>query len=482
MRLTEDMALRAVAELCRRDMFFFMQTFWSTIIKEEPVYNWHIPYLCKELQTIAECIIERKPKPYDLIVNIPPGTTKSTIVTIIFPVWLWINDPTVRIITNSYSGGLSIDHSTRSKDILQSDRFRLLFPEVQIRHDKSGKSNYENTAGGFRYATSTGGTITGLHAHVIINDDPQNPKQSESEKWRQAAILHTATLSTRKVDKANTPTITIMQRLHQEDVTGYLLKLNGDRIRHINLPAEDCEDVRPAELRANYRDGLLDPLRLSRQVLDDAKTYLGSRGYAGQFMQQPTAEGGNIIKEEWLQYISLAEFTALRFREPVHFFLDTAYDEQHGDNDPSGIIAACKIRANIYIIKAAQVWKDFPALIRWLPEFMRANGGDSRSTLRIEPKASGKSVAQQLRAISELNVTYTPSPTDSKAERLHAVSPKIECGRVWIVEGEWNDEFVSEVTGFPQMAHDEFVDILGYAINYFDNEDVDIPDNLDSLI
>lgn len=99
MKLTEEMALKAVAEMCRRDMFFFVKTFWSTIIKEEPVYNWHIPYLCKELQAIAQCIIERKPKPYDLIVNIPPGTTKSTIVTIIFPVWLWIKDPTIRIIT-----------------------------------------------------------------------------------------------------------------------------------------------------------------------------------------------------------------------------------------------------------------------------------------------------------------------------------------------------------------------------------------------
>jgi phage terminase large subunit-like protein len=88
---------------------------------------------------------------------------------------------------------------------------------------------------------------------------------------------------------------------------------------------------------------------------------------------------------------------------------------------------------------------------------------------------------QTLEAISGLNVTRTPTPTDSKAERLHAVSPTIECGRVYIVEGDWNDEFIDQVCGFPQRLHDEFVDILGYAINYFKNDDFVMPKNINNL-
>lgn len=482
-RITEGMALAVVADECRRNLFYFLRTFWDVIIKEEPTYNWHIPYLCEELQYLGGFIIRREEKPYDLIINIPPGTTKSTIVTIMFPVWLWINDPSIRIISNSYSGLLSVDHATKSKDIILSDKFQRLFPEIKIRKDKAGKQNYENTATGYRYATSTGATITGFHGHVIINDDPVNPKQAESESMRKVANDHTKTLSSRKVNKANTPIITIMQRLHQEDVTGYLLKNKAERIKHINLPAEDCEDVEPSFLRERYIDGLLDPVRLNRSVLTEAMIDLGSRGYAGQYMQKPSAEGGNIVKESWFKKISAQEFYALRFREVVHSFLDTAYDEKKAksDNDPSGILAACKINGNIYIINALQTWKSFPDLIKFLPEWMHANYQDERSTLRIEPKANGKSVVQELQRHSDLNVTEIKAPTESKGERLHAISPKIECGRVYLVEGEWNDAFIDEVCGFPQRAHDEFVDILGYAINYFDNEDFELPDNIDNL-
>ena len=150
---------------------------------------------------------------------------------------------------------------------------------------------------------------------------------------RKVANDHVKTLSSRKVDKAVTPTITIMQRLHQDDVTGYLLSKKKDKIKHINLPAEDCEDVEPAELRKNYVDGLLDPIRLNRDVLAEAKIDLGSRGYAGQFMQKPSAEGGNIVKESWFRKISLAEFNALRYNETMHFFVDTAYDEKKKKTD-----------------------------------------------------------------------------------------------------------------------------------------------------
>lgn len=478
------LALRVVADQCIKSFFYFVQTFWDVIIKEEPEYNWHIQFLCDELQKLSVSIVAREPKPYDLIVNIPPGTTKSTIVTIMWPVWLWTKDATLRIITNSYSGGLSIEHATKSKDIIQSDKFRALFPHIQIRKDKSGKQNYENTETGYRYATSTGATITGFHAHVIINDDPVNPKQAESEPLRLQANEHTKTLSSRKVDKANTPVVTIMQRLHEEDVTGYMLKKKGENIRHICLPAEDCDDVKPAELRKYYVDGLLDPKRLNRKILEEAKVDLGSRGYAGQYEQRPSAAEGNIIKESWFRKISFIDFRTLRYREPIHFFLDTAYDEKKKktDNDPSGIIAACRIKNNIYITNAKKVWKSFPDLLKFLPDYLYANDyDDSYSTLRVEPKANGKSVVQQLEVSTNLNVTYTPTPTDAKDVRLHAVAPKVECGRVYIVEGEWNEDFVDEICGFPTKAHDEYVDLLGYAVNYLTEDDTEIPDNVDAL-
>ena len=477
---------RAVqADECRKSFYYFVKTFWAVIIPEVPVFNWHIEYICKELQDLSYYIVNRLPKPYDIIINIPPGSTKSTIVTIMWHPWLWTQDPRLRVISNSYSGDLSLEHASKSKDIITSDLYRTLFPEIIIRHDKSGKGSYENVKGGARYSTSTGGTITGKHAHIILNDDPVNPKQAESDSLRLQANEHTKTLSSRKVDKKNTPIVTIMQRLHDDDVTGYLLKKKGDKIRHICLPAEVSDRVNPPELKERYIDGLLDPVRIDREVIAEAKIDLGSRQYAGQYEQAPSVDGGNIIKAEWFGHISLSQFLAIRGRAAIHFFLDTAYDEkkQKSDNDPSGILAACLLQNYLFIFHAQKVWKEFPELMRFIPDYVKAHGYDGRSSIRIEPKANGISVIQAVRKYTKLNVTRTPAPTDSKEVRLHAVSPKIECGRVILVEGDWNEEFVDEVSQFPAKTHDEYVDILVYAINYLldDNYEFSEDDEEDVL-
>lgn len=460
----------AEARLCRLSFFEFVKSFWDVIIKETPEYNWHIPYLCEELQTLSVSIVARDKKPYDIIINIPPGTTKTTIATIMFPAWLWTQDPSLRVITNSYSKDLSIEHATKSRDIITSDKYKRFFPEIALRRDKSNKTAYENTDTGARYVTSTGSAITGKHAHLIINDDPQNPQQAESEVARKAANDHTKTLSSRKVNKVNTPTVTIMQRLNEDDVTGYLLKKKSETIRLIRLPAELSDQVFPAELRERYIDGKLDPLRLGDEALDEAKIDLGSRGYAGQFEQTPGSDEGDIIKKEWFPIIPRSEFEYLRSRETMVFFGDTAFTDKK-ENDPSGFLASCRIGNKIYITNAVKVRKKFPDLIRFLPDWLGANGYTDYSSLRIEPKANGISVVHQLQDQTDFNVAETPTPDDSKSTRLYAVSPIIECGRVVLVEGNWNEEFIEEISGFPNKTHDEYVDIIGYAINYHNNND-----------
>lgn len=463
-----SLGIQVVADKCRESFFYFVQTFWDVIIKEKPVYNWHIPYLCEELQALAVSIVSRQDKPYDLIINIPPGTTKSTITTIMFPAWLWTQDPTIRIITNSYSMDLSIEHSIKSRDIILSDKYKYLFPDVVLRRDKSAKSSYENTATGARYTTSTGGTITGKHAHVIINDDPLNPSQAASDADRTNANEHTKTLASRKVDKKNTPTITIMQRLHEMDVTGYILSKKGETVKHICLPAELTDNVKPATLRGKYKDGLLDPVRLSREVLTEQLIDLGSRGYAGQFEQNPVADGGNIVKRDWFKHITPSEFHRIHGDEPIVFFVDTAYTDKTS-NDPTGIIATCKIGNDLYITHAQKVNMKFPELVRYIPQYVAGQGYNRRSTIRIEPKANGLSVIDQLQEITGLNVTKTPSPTEAKETRLNAASPTIECGRVVLVDGAWNEPYIDELCGFPAKPHDEYVDVTCYAIDYHIN-------------
>lgn len=460
-----DAGIKVVADKCRKSFFYFIKQFWGTIIKESPVYNWHIEYLCSELETVAMQLINRQPKLYDLIINIPPGTTKSTITTIMLPAWIWTNDATIRIITNSYSNDLAIEHAVKSRDIIFSDKYKRLFPEVEIRRDKSAKGSFENTQTGARYATSTGGTITGIHAHIIINDDPLNPSQSASDAERNTANEHTKTLSSRKVDKENTPIITIMQRLHEMDVTGYLLSKKGENIKHICLPAEVCEAVKPYDLKTRYMNGLLDPVRLNRAILSEAKVDLGSRMYAGQYDQAPVIPGGNIIKQAWFQYVTKDDYSRMNVKSPVIFFVDTAYTENE-NNDPTGIIATQYHDNKLFITHGKKVYMEFPDLVKFLPQYCIENGYSNSSTIRIEPKANGLSVIQQLKEITNLNIIPTDTPKDSKETRLNSISPKIESERVFLVAGAWNGELVGEICGFPGKPHDEYVDLLCYAVDY----------------
>lgn len=452
---------RALAELCRRSFYRFVQEFWEVIIPETPVWNWHIKYLCDELQYLNIFVMKREPKPYDLIINIPPGSTKSTIATQMYNAWVWTVDPTQRFIASSYAHSLSLSHAIKTRDIVNSDKYKDLFPEIVLKEDQRGKSDFRNDRGGQRFTTSTGGTVTGMHAHQIIVDDPINPQQSASDAERESAnTFVTSTLSSRKIDKAVTPTIVIMQRLHEADPTGVMLSKKNKKIKHINLPAEDKGNVLPAELAANYIDGLLDPIRLNREVLDEALIDLGSYGYAGQYGQNPAPQEGGLIKKHWFEIIDWKpEFNNLAW----NFTADTAYTEDES-NDPSGYLAYAKYN-NDFIIRFAQTeYLEFPDLCKALPTFAQQNGYSQRSVIEVEPKASGKSLVQTLKRETSLNIKEGKPPAKDKVARVNDTSPTMEAGRVKLVRGVWNKEFLDQISTFPNAEHDEYVDCLTMMI------------------
>lgn len=476
----------ARAEMCRRSFFYFVQQFWETIIAEEPVWNWHIEYLCDELQEIVERIAlkdrggvdedgnpkkERASKLHDLIINIPPGSSKSTIVSQMLPAWAWTIDPTIRTIGSSHSKTVSIDQAEKCRMIIQSPKYERLFPNLKILHTTEAKSHFKNNHNGERYATSVGESRIGIHAHLIIVDDPLNPKEATSEADRLTANKHiTQTLSTRKVDKRVTVTILIMQRLHENDPTGHLLAKKKSNLKHICLPAEDSKDVKPAELRERYVDGLLDPVRLDRESLKEAKEDLGSYGYAGQFKQQPADDAGGIIKRAWFGKCKLEQLVmkSMELNEQLvyHFWVDGAYTEDL-ENDPTGLMCACKLGNMAYILDASKAYKEFPDLIPHIKAYVNRIGYEPSSKVYVEPKATGKSIVQQMKRSTDLNIIEDESPTDSKVVRAHAAAPNIEAGRVVLVEGDWNDAFLDEVTTFPRAAHDEHVDNLTAMVRRF---------------
>ena len=259
-----------IASICRESFFEFVKEFWDIIIPEKPSWNWHIEFLCNELQNLAERIFLHLPKLHDLVVNIPPGTTKSTIISVMFPAWCWTRMLSFRFIGASHSEQLALDLSMKSRDIVLCDKYRACFPEVKLRDDQNTKHYFKTTKNGYRYAVGTNGSVIGMHAHFIAIDDPLDPLKAQSvADLKTCNYWIDSQLSTRKVDKKVSVMCLVMQRLHQDDPTVLFLKRR--RIRHICLPAEEALNIRPSELKDQYINGLLDPGRMDYEVLQEEK-------------------------------------------------------------------------------------------------------------------------------------------------------------------------------------------------------------------
>lgn len=446
----------ALAELCRRDFFFFLKEFWHVIIPDEPIYNWHIEYLCKELQEVVQRIKNRDPKLHDTIINIPPGTSKSTIVTVMLPAWAWTIDPSIRTLSASYSASLSTDHAMKSRDIIRSDKYRSYFPGLEIKADQDNKTHYKNNHGGERYATSVTGTVTGFHAHLIVVDDPLNPKGAGSEADRLTANnFMDVTLSTRKVNKSVTPTILVMQRLHADDCTGNWLSKEGKKINHICLPGEISDSVKPLELKKKYIDGLLDVVRLSKTELNDLKIDLGSYGYAGQIMQVPAPIDGGIWKQ-WITPIDDGDFP----KELKQFGTDwdLAYTEKES-NSACAYVTAGMFDNKMYIDDIGFDWLEFPKLMGYMKT--------KKAPHYIEAKASGKSAKQTLtnHGIPAIEVNVDGG---DKVARTTLATPFAEAGMVYCRKSLLNKLYYDDKQGiltFPNNSHDDLNDALVQAIN-----------------
>lgn len=458
--ITRDQVITsAKRELCRRSFYFFVQTFWNVVISEPPVWNWHIEKLCDELQAEAERIKARQPANFDyFIINVPPGSSKSTIISEMYPCWCWTIDVAQRFICGSHNATVAEDIADKCKKIFTSDLYKRLFPDVGIRSD--AKTHLENAHNGERYTTSTGTGITGIHAHQIIIDDPLNPQQAASEaEMKTANKWITETLSTRKVDKSIAITIIVMQRLHESDPTGFLTSDKKLRINHICLPGELSNNVKPAEWGKFYKNGLFDPVRLSKEILIGLKAQLGSYGYSGQIQQEPANLEDGLIKKRWFDIVDI-DISGL----PKSFVLDTAYTAKK-NNDPSGFLAYV-VRDNEVIITNWESHRlEFPDLVNYTETFARNNGYTHESILRVEPKASGKSLVQQLYRQTNLNIIESDNPEKDKVTRATSITKILESKRVKLLRGGWNEAFLLEVCTFPKAAHDEAIDCLVMCVN-----------------
>jgi len=465
-----------MGSIVKESFYEFVKEFWDVIIPERFIDNWHIGYLCSELQILAERMMRWEPKEYDLIINISPGSTKSIICSIMLPAWIWLRMPTARIIAGSHTYSLAMDLSLKCRDLIKSDRYRATFPSIRLRDVQDTKSYFMNTQRGSRYAVSVGGSVVGMHGHILIIDDPIDPEKAISEvELKTANRWMSQTLPTRKVDKVVVPTILIMQRLHQDDCTANMIeqiktaqRMDGGplKLKHICLPAELTNRVKPRFLAKKYINNLMDPVRLPMSVLNENKAVAGEYGYAGQFLQWPVPLGGGMFKTTKIK-VEEDIPVKLRWKERVRFW-DKAGTEGGKGAFTVGLLMGEDKEKRFWVLDVIRVRLDSAereALIRQTAE---ADGKDVIIGIEQEPGSGGKESAENtVKNLAGWRVRIDkPSGAGSSKElRADPYSVQVNNGNVVLKRGDWNVDYLSELSFFPFSKYKDQVDSSSGSFN-----------------
>tara|TARA_R100001015_G_C4634988_1_gene202943 strand:+ start:516 stop:2093 length:1578 start_codon:yes stop_codon:yes gene_type:complete len=470
-------------------LYEFVKQAWHVVEPGIPfIGGWHIEEICEHLEACSSGDLKK------LLINIPPRHSKSTIVSVMWPMWEWLTDPAQKFLCASYSGNLSIRDNLKARRLIQSpwyqDRWGHMF---SLAGDQNAKQRYENDKTGYRLATSVGGTATGEGGSRLLLDDPHSAQEAQSDAIREAAVeWFDMVWSTRLNNPKEDVMVTIMQRLHERDISGHIIDDIGGW-EHLMIPAEWDGKSRSTSLGVydprKTEGELICPDRFGEKEIQDLKQLLGTYGVAGQLQQEPSPSEGGILKtkffELWPHNSGLPPF------EYILQSYDCAFTEK-SSGDPT----ACTVYAifthegarHCMLIDAWDEHLGYPelrerAIKGWQTEY----GGMSKDSpfskrkrpdrILIEAKASGQSLLQDLRLANVPAIGYNPGNAD-KISRAHQAAPTLELGHCWIPESKknpghavsWAQNFIKQLAKFPVAAHDDYVDTFTQAMIYFKND------------
>jgi predicted phage terminase large subunit-like protein len=455
----------------------FVREFWPVLEPSTDLkWGWALDAICEHLEAVSDGRIKR------LLINVPPGMMKSLIVSVFWPAWEWgqLNRPHLRIIGTSYDADISGRDADRMRTLINSPLYQTLYPHVTLRKDKRSRSNFENTAMGFRQAVGFT-NMTGKRGNRVIIDDPHKVKdkkgETDNERKNKVATFNTAVPS-RLNDPVTDAIVVIMQRVHAEDVAGEIIKRYPDYVRLI-LPME-YEPKRHCRTSIGFSDPrtkageLLFPERFPLEVVIGYKTALGSNAYASQYQQSPYPAGGGLIKGKWFKPYD--ELPRLRYRA---IFADTAQKkEERHDYSVFAVWGMAYDSNRMYLIEVLRGKWEAPQLKRIAIAYWRKHAAENPSIygplrgMWVEDKASGTGLIQEIRQEGMFPIVGVQRNRD-KVSRVNDASPTIESGMCFIPISteenpvEWVDDFVAEHEAFTDdmtHAHDDQVDTTCDAV------------------
>jgi predicted phage terminase large subunit-like protein len=417
--------------------------------------NWHIEVIAAKLEAVRRGEIKR------LIINVPPRHLKSICASVAFVAYCLGHDPTAQIICASYGQDLADKLARDCRAIMMSSFYQQLFP---TRLMQTALQDFTTTQNGFRMATSVGGVLTGRGGDIVIIDDPLKPDEAVSDTARNAVNhWYANTLRSRLNSKQDGRMILIMQRLHEDDLVGYVMEQEDWEV--VSFPAiaetNEVHTIRTiyGEFRHERKIGdVLHPERESLRTLNDLRRVMGEYNFASQYQQSPAPLGGGMVKEGWFKRYAENELPP-KFEQIIQSW-DTA-------NKPTELsdYSVCTTWGikdkKIYLLHVLRKRLGYPELKRAVREQAMIH---NPTTILIEDKASGTQLIQEL---IEEGVRHVQrfKPEYDKVMRLHAQTAAIENGFVYVPrEAHWLTEYLHELTTFPKSKYDDQTDSTSQAL------------------
>ena len=485
--------------MCELSFVEYIKQAWHVIEPgQEYLHNWHIEAIAAHLEAITDEMMIDDERYYNrLLINVPPGAMKSLLCNVLWPSWEWgpRNMPYLRYVCASHAMPLAVRDSVKMRRLVASEWYQTRWGDrVTLTGDQNEKIKYETTATGFRQAVAFEG-MTGARGDRVIIDDPHSVSSASSEQKRATTIeTFEQAVPTRLNNPDRSAIVVIMQRLHEEDVSGVIIEkqLGYD---HIMIPMEYDPD-RAAPTMLGWEDPrtekgeLMFPARFPKHVVDRDKKIMGTYAASGQFQQLPTPEDGGIIKRKHWQLWEDPKFPPFDY---IIASLDTAYTEKT-ENDPSAMTvwgiwtddpkthATRVMGKNGYHIVRTYDEKEVPPRIMlmyaWqqhleMPELIQKVSDTCQrwkvSRLLIENKSVGMPVARELRRMysgRDFGVQLEDPGSIDKMARLYSVQHLFEEGLVYCPDKAWADEVISQCMRFPKAKHDDLVDTVSMAMRY----------------
>lgn len=509
-------------ERCEESLLEFLVASWSSIDSAAYQPSWATDAICDHLEAVTLGHIPR------LLINIPPRCSKTTIASICWPAWTWARQkesfwsgPKVKFLCGSYNGSLAMDSANKQRRLLQSPWYQERWGKrFNLTDDQNTKSKFDNTAGGSRQSTSVGGSLLGLGGDVIVVDDPHNTEtekvvETDAERAKVASWWKELS-STRLNDPKRSSIVVVMQRLHEEDLSGVILEDDSEEWVHLMIPmrhdtARHCitvklpqyDDLEPWQDPRTEEDELMWPERFGHKEVARIESRLGEYMASGRLQQAPVPKGGGIIKRDWWQVWDEEEARRYGLEwnserkefppfELVVGSLDTAYGKKE-ENDYNAftvwgiwldrnknrramLMYAWKNRLGLHGVEVSRHdgepkanfearRKDSWGLIELIADTCKRY---KVRRLLIENKTRGSDVCDEIK-LNYAREQWAPEllePVGDKVSRTHGVVPLFTDKCIWAPNTRWADMVIQESQTFPKGAHDDVHDTVTQFLSW----------------